>query len=391
MRTGSYSFVPLEKIIWGVPAVEALPREIEERRAARVFIVASGTLSRKTQVIDQIAHALAERYVGRFDECREHAPLESVVECLSAARRASPDLLVTIGGGTVIDTAKIVQLGLTHGVRTIDDLLVFANKPTPGPSKIRQLIVPTTLSGSEFTNSAGSLDVRKKLKVGFSKVDMSGQTIVLDPQLSLHTPEKLWYSTAIRSIDHAIESFCAVAANPYIRANTWQAVRLFFSSLRRTMQNPRDLDARLSSQEAVWLATPGLFRVPMGASHGISYLLGSIGGAPHGYTSCVTLPAVLRWNEPVNGDLQRELAEAIGEPSRSVADSLGALLDDLSLPRTLKDIGISPAMIPQIVEYALQSPVVAANPRPIKTEADVLEILELASYDVSRAGVIDGG
>ena len=379
MRTGSYSFVPLEKIVWGLPAVEALPREIEERSAERVFMVASGTLSRKTQVVDQLAQALGKRYVGRFDECREHAPLESVIECLSAARRASPDLLVTIGGGTVIDTAKIVQLGLTHGVRTIDDLLLLANKPTPGPSRIRQLIVPTTLSGSEFTNSAGSLDVRRKLKVGFSKVDMCGQTIVLDPQLSLHTPEKLWYSTAIRSIDHAIESFCAVAANRYIRANTSQAVRLFFSSLRRTMQNPRDLDARLSSQEAVWLATPGLFRVPMGASHGISYLLGSIGGAPHGYTSCVTLPAVLRWNEPVNGDLQRELAEAIREPGRSVADSLGALLDDLSLRRTLKDIGITPAMIPQIVEYALQSPIVAANPRPIKTEADVLEILELAS------------
>lgn len=379
MRTGSYSFVPLEKIIWGVPAIEALPREIEERWAARVFIVASGTLSRKTEVIDQVAHPLGKRYVGRFDECREHAPLESVIDCLSAAGRASPDLIVTIGGGSVIDTAKIVQLGLTHGIRTIDDLLAHANKSTTGPSTIRQLIAPTTLSGSEFTSSAGSLDMRKKLKVGFSSADMCGQTIVLDPGLSLHTPEKLCFSTAIRSLDHAIESFCAVAANPYIRANTWQAVRSFFSSLRRTRQNPHDLEARLSSQEAVWLATPGLFRVPMGASHGISYLLGSVGGAPHGYTSCVTLPAVLRWNEPVNGDLQRELAEAIGQPGRSVADSLGELLDDLNLPRTLKNIGITSAMIPQIVEYALQSPIVAANPRPIKTEADVLEILKLAS------------
>jgi maleylacetate reductase len=217
------------------------------------------------------------------------------------------------------------------------------------------------------------------LKVGFSTVDMCGQTIVLDPELSLQTPEKLWYSTAIRSVDHAIESFCAGASNPYIRANTWQAVRMFFSSLRRTKQNPHDLDARLSSQQAVWLATLGLFRVPMGASHGISYLLGSIGGAPHGYTSCVTLPAVLRWNELVNADFQREIAEAMGQPGGSVADSLGELLDDLSLPRTLKDIGIGPAMIPEIVKYALQSPVVAANPRPIKTEADVLEILKLAS------------
>ena len=185
--------------------------------------------------------------------------------------------------------------------------------------------------------------------------------------------------TGSSSIDHAIESFCAGASNPYIRANTWQAVRLLFSSLRRTRENPHDLDARLSSQQAVWLATQGLFRVPMGASHGISYLLGSIGGAPHGYTSCVTLPAVLRWNESVNGELQRELAEAIGEPGTSVADSLGELLDELSLPRTLKDIGIVAEMIPQIVKYALQSPIVATNPRPIKTEADVLEILKLAS------------
>ena len=379
IQTGSYSFVPIEKIIWGTAASEALPREIDARGAARVFIVASGTLSRKTETIDRVASALGNRYAGRFDECREHSPLESVIACLGAARRASPDLLVTIGGGSVIDTAKIVQLGLTHGINTLDELEERANKPTSGPSTIRQLIVPTTLSGSEFTNSAGSLDERRKLKVGFSTGDMCGQTIVLDPALSLHTPEKLWYSTAVRSIDHAIESFCAGASNPYIRANTWQAVRLLFSSLRRTREDPHDLDARLSSQQAVWLATQGLFRVPMGASHGISYLLGSIGGAPHGYTSCVTLPAVLRWNEPVNGYLQRELAEAIGEPGTSVADSLGELLDDLGLPRTLKDIGIVAEMIPQIVKYALQSSIVATNPRPIRTEADVLEILKLAS------------
>jgi hypothetical protein len=94
--------------------------------------------------MDRVASALGKRYAGRFDECREHSPLESVIACLGAVRRASPDLLVTIGGGSVIDTAKIVQLGLTHGIHTLDELLERANKPTPGPSKIRQLIVPTT-------------------------------------------------------------------------------------------------------------------------------------------------------------------------------------------------------------------------------------------------------
>ena len=146
MQTSSYSFVPIEKIIWGTAASEALPREIDARGAPRVFIVASGALSRKTETIGQVASALGKRYTGRFDECREHSPLESVIACLDAARRASPDLLVTIGGGSVIDTAKIVQLGLTHGIQTLEELMQRANKPTPEPSKIRQLIVPTTIS-----------------------------------------------------------------------------------------------------------------------------------------------------------------------------------------------------------------------------------------------------
>jgi alcohol dehydrogenase class IV len=127
----------------------------------------------------------------------------------------------------------------------------------------------------------------------FGRVEMDLGPYSYVPELTLLTPEGLWYSTAIRSLDHAIESYCAAAANPFIRATTWQAIRLFFSSLRTTRRDPSDLSARLASQ--VWLATTGLFRVPMGASHGISYLLGSVGGAPHGHTSCVTLPAVLRW------------------------------------------------------------------------------------------------
>jgi alcohol dehydrogenase class IV len=379
MDLGSYSYVPVEKIVWGTPAVEVVPAEVERLGAKRVFVIASGTLSRKTDAIDRLAQALGERYAGRFDECREHAPLESMIVCLTAVRRVMPDLILTIGGGTVIVTAKIMQLALTYNVQTLDDLMAFADKPTSALSKIRQIMVPTTLSGSEFTNTAGSLDIRKKLRVGFSAPDMCGKSIIFDPELTLLTPEALWYSTAIRSLDHAIESYCAAAANPFIRATTWQAIRLFFSSLRTTRRDPSDLSARLASQQAVWLATTGLFRVPMGASHGISYLLGSVGGAPHGHTSCVTLPAVLRWNEPVNAERQREIAEAIGEPGRSVAESLGSLLDELGLPRKLKDIGITQAMIPQIVQYALSSPVVAGNPRPVKTETDVMEILELAS------------
>lgn len=384
MRAGSYACMPVEKIVWGTPASEAVKVEVERLGAKRVFVVASGSLSRKTKVIDDLKVGLGDRFVGLFDRCREHSPMDSIFECLVEATAASPDLLLTVGGGSVIDTAKVVQFALSHDLRTFDELASHANKPSTRRSRLRQVIVPTTLSGSEWTNTAGSLDTKQKLKVGFIAPDLCGQVIVLDPVVTIHTPEGLWLSTAVRSIDHAIEGYCAAGDNPYIRANTTYALKMFFSALPRSKSNPSDFDARLEAQQAVWLATAGLARVPMGASHGIGYLLGSVGGASHGHTSCVLLPAVLRWNEPVNKNLQKELAAAMGDPNGNASQLLAGFLAKLGVPRTLKDIGITDAMIPQIVEYALKSTIVAANPRPIKTEQDVREILTLASSADAR-------
>jgi alcohol dehydrogenase class IV len=260
----------------------------------------------------------------------------------------------------------------------MDALLAFANKPTIEPSTVRQIIVPTTLSGAEFGNLAGALDTAKRLKTSFIAPDMVGRVIALDPWAAVHTPEWLWLSTAIRSVDHAIEGYCALRSNPFIRGTALHALRLFAQSLRRTRADSNDLEARLMSLQAVWLATSGLARVPMGASHGIGYLLGSMGGVPHGYTSCVMLPAVLRWNAAVNGDIQPPIAEALGRPDLSAADAVAVLLDDLQMPRTLKDVGIGDDLVPRIAEQAARSPAVANNPRPVRTPQDALEILALA-------------
>jgi alcohol dehydrogenase class IV len=379
MKQDSYEYVPLERVQWGSPSAEAVAAEIKRLTAQRVFIVSSRTLARKTDVVTTIREALGARDAGLFDECKEHTPLQTVLDCAEAVRQAAPDLILTIGGGSVIDTTKIVQLTLTHDIRNMASLLSYADRPTDIPSVIRQIIIPTTLSGSEFTSRAGGLDTSRKHKSIFTAPDMCGRVVILDPRITRYTPEWLWLSTAVRSIDHAIEGYCAVDANPFIRGTALHALRLLFSSLRRTKQDPTDLEARLKSQQAVWLATTGVFHVPMGASHGIGYLLGSMGGVPHGYTSCVMLPAVLRWNEAATAHLQRDVAEAIGMPNRSAADGLAALLDDLGLPRKLSDVGITNEMLPKIADRAIESPVVLANPRPIKSRADILEILSLAS------------
>jgi maleylacetate reductase len=118
--------------------------------------------------------------------------------------------------------------------------------------------------------------------------------------------------------------------------------------------------------------------VPMGASHGIGYVLGATYGVAHGHTSCVMLPAVLRWNSVVNGDRQRALADAMDQPNRQAADLIAELIKSLDQPTSLREVGIQREHFHDIAERALSYGPVRKNPRPIRTKNDVMEILELA-------------
>ncbi len=378
MRPGTYDYVPIERIVWGKPAAEAVPAEADRLGAQRVFTVASGTMSRKTDVVRGLRKALGARDAGLFDECREHAPLESIIACAEAARAAKPDLILTVGGGTPIDTVKIVQLCLTHDIRDIDALRSFAGKPTSKPSRVRQVIVPTTLSAGEYSSVAGGTDTAKKLKEMYQAPDMCGRAIILDPSATLHTPEWLWLSTAIRALDHAVEGYSSPLTNALVQATALHAMRLLPPALKRTKTEANDLEARHQAQMAVWLAATSLGRVPMGASHGIGYLLGTMAGVPHGYTSCVMLPAVLKWNEPATGALQKDIAASLGAPQASASKAVAQLLDKLGLPRRLSDVGVREDQIPAIAERAAQHPVVRSNPRPVRSATDAEEILRLA-------------
>jgi alcohol dehydrogenase class IV len=379
MQSGHYRNVPIDKIVWGTRAANAVASEVKALDASRVFIVASGTLSRSTNEIAKVRDALGERFAGLFDRCREHTPLESVIECAAAARQAKADLIVTVGGGTPIDTVKIVQLCLTQGLETVEALLAIAGKPSTTPSVVRQIVVPTTLSGGEYSTLAGGTDTKRKMKDSYIGHDLCARVVVLDPSIATHTPEWLWLSTAIRAVDHAVEGYCAPATNPLVQATALRALSLFAKSLPRTKQEPGDLEARLQSQMAVWLAAQSLGRVSMGASHGIGYLLGTMCGVPHGYTSCVMLPAVLAWSASAAPEAQTDIARAVGRPGEAASIAIGDLIASLGLPRHLSDVGVTQDRFAEIAERAARHPVVRANVRPVRDAFDVMEILKLAA------------
>ena len=375
----SYDYSPLERVIWNKDHLEGILDEVERQGAERIFIVASRTLSTKTEEIIKLRKALGKKFVGLFDSCKEHSPLENILECALKAKESQTDLIVTIGGGSPIDTVKIVQLCITKNISTPVELLSMVGTTYRDPSFIRQIAVPTTLSGGEYSSIAGGTDTNKQLKVRFSGYDLCPKTIILDPKLSLHTPEWLWLSTAIRSVDHAIEGFCSTSNNPLIPLNTMHSLKLFSKCLRETKKDPRNLEARLMAQQAVWITCKNLGSVPMGASHGIGYLLGTIGAVPHGLTSCVMLPAVLKWNEGYLGQKQQIISDALEDPGSTASQAVTNLLKDLGLPITLSEVGIKKGQWDQIAKYGKNHPVVQTNPRPINSHSDILEILELAS------------
>jgi len=153
---------------------------------------------------------------------------------------------------------------------------------------------------------------------------------------------------------------------------------MFGRCLTRNKERPGDLDARLESQQAVWLASSGIGRVNYGASHGIGHALGGVAGVPHGHTSCVMLPAVLRYNASVNADRQSLVAEALGRPGAAGAEAVGDLIASLGMPRTLRDVGVRREQFDRIAEVAAENFWVKTNPRPIRGPSDVREILEKA-------------
>lgn len=383
----TFQFLRQERVTYGRPAAEAVLEEAERAGAARILVVASRSLLTWTPVVDRIESALGPRLAGRFDGCREHTPIETVIACASRARDLSADLIVSIGGGTVIDTVKATLLCLSENINETEGLLEKAVAldeegkpvlPRVGPSPVRQIAVPTTLSGAEFSNLAGVTDPARGIKDAYLSPDAVPLAVVLDPAATLYTPRDLWLSTGIRAVDHAVESVCSAAPNALTDATCLHALRLFAEALPRSSEAPEDTAARLECQLAVWLAAFGIARVPYGASHGIGHQLGAVAGMLHGVTSCVMLPAVLRYNKPATAAQQAAIAGALGDPDGDAADLVEALVTRLGLPTRLRDVGVTEDQLDQIAEGSLGNMMVRSNPRPISDISQVLDILQLA-------------
>jgi maleylacetate reductase len=384
VHQGRVVFGAMDEVVFGRPAAQAVVEQVDRLRASRAFLMVSGTLNRETDEIEKIRNSLGSRCAATFDAMPPHTPREAVIAAAEQARAASADLIVTVGGGSITDGAKAVQLCLANDVRTVDDIdKVRANRgvvpPMAAPS-MRQISVPTTIAGGEFSALAGVTNQRTKVKEMLRHELVMPRAVILDPAVTLHTPEWLWLSTGIRAVDHCVEGLCSHEAHPYADAQALKGLSMLTQALPRVKADPNDLDARMDCQIGTWLSMGPLSSgVPMGASHGIGYVLGAEFGVPHGYTSCVMLPSVMRWNKLDNADRQALVSAAMGRPGKDAADVLDSFIRDLGLPRSLPEVGIGPEQFDRIAQQAMATPWIPRNPRKIDGPAQVREILVLAA------------
>ena len=387
IRPRSIENLRLERVHLGVALTEAVEAEAEVRGAERVVVVASKTLSRETSVVGAVEAALGSRHAGRFDETREHVPRDAVLELARFLREREADLVLTIGGGTPIDTVKMALLCLAEGVNEPAELARFAisvrddgsrHTPDVASPPLRQIAAPTTLSGAEFSDLSGCVDPETQTKQLFSGREIGPAAVILDPAITLATPMPLWLSTGVRAIDHAVETLCSTSPEPVADAGALESLRLLGRSLPRTAEKPDDLEARLDSQTGVWLACAGLNRVPYGASHGIGHQLGAVSAVPHGYTSCVMLPHVLDFNVAQTTEAQQRIAEALGAAGSPAGDTVRKLVAELGLPTRLRDVGVEKHHFEAIATGAMSNAWVRANPRPIEAAEQIVGILERA-------------
>ncbi|MEQ3672878.1 iron-containing alcohol dehydrogenase [Pseudophaeobacter sp.] len=388
LTAGMVGMTSTERVRFGEPAADALRAEAEMLGAERVVLIASKSLVENTDEITKIETALGARHAATFSGVEPHVPRDNVMEATEVARKANADLIVSVGGGSVTDCAKIVPVMLKHNVRTTKDMDAYHITvddagamviPQFESQDIRTLCVPTTLSGGEFNPLSGATDPETKHKQGYQERMMAPVTVILDPALTVHTPEWLWLSTGVRGVDHAIETLQSFQSNDFCDGLAQSALRLLVEGLPRSKADPADLEARMKCQIGVWQSMlPIIAGVPMGASHSIGHVLGGLCDVPHGYTSCVMSPFVLQWNETINGDRQAPIRAIFGEGGTAASKQVDQFIADLGMPRSLTAVGVKAEQLQKIAEYTMDDIWGKTNPRQISEPSDVMQILELA-------------
>jgi alcohol dehydrogenase len=359
---------------------------------SRAFVVADPALT-ETEYFEQAIAQLrdAEIEVKVAADIEPELPVEALHDIAAHAERFAPDVIVAWGGGSALDAGKLVALLITHAGELPD---YYGENRVPGPV-VPVVAVPTTAgTGSEVTPVAVVSDSSRELKVGVSSPHLIPHAAIVDPDLTLGAPTTVTAYSGIDALVHAIESYTAKELMPsfddtlpvFIGRNALsaplsiEAVRMIGSSLESAVSSPEDHVARNSMAQGSLLAGIAFGNSGTHLSHAIQYPLGAYTRTPHGLGTGLLLPYVLEACKHAIFDRLADIGQALGvsPDAQSAIERIVEINNNIGLPPTLADIGITRADLPRIADLSLASErLTAIAPIPVDS-ALMTRILEAA-------------
>lgn len=362
----AYEFSPPapRRVMGGVDSLRRLWDLSEDLGATRVVVITSPSLVKQKHLLKQVEGILGAKHVGTFSEVRPHSPIDSVRAAAELVSSLNADAVVSLGGGSSIDTAKGV---------------VWYADEQSSVAPLLHIAIPSTLSGAEYTTDAGLTFPEGKRVHRHSRIVPPG--VILDPAVAATVPLEFLQTSLLNALAHCLEGLVSIGASPMTDAAYTHGIRLL-------NQSHKILDTdkgRYLAQGGAALAA--IHQVPVGLAHALVHVVGGKFKTPHAATHAIMGPAVMRFNLPYLAGRQRQIAEAFGVSTTDLSDHEAAweavkaareIATNLGVPPGLKDLGVPEDRLFEVAEEVPNDPCFATNPKQIESIDETMTALRWA-------------
>ena len=379
--------VRVPRTLIGINASEQVGAIAKELGAKKVLIVTdAGVIA--AGLIDGVKASLKRENIAFevFDHCPTSAPLSAIHQCSISIEDEECNLIVGIGGGSVMDLAKLATIVAAHGGDA--NVLLEPNKIKAGG--LPKIFLPTTSgTGSEWSNSAVFTNEAAKRKMPLRHDYLWADAAIIDPLLTLNLPPSVTADTGMDALSHAIEGYTSLKANIVADMFAEKAIQLIAENLRIAYaRGSKHIESRYNMAIAAGLAMLAMRSSASYIVHSLSYPLGLKTGLSHGGACSLMLPYVMEFNLIGNSAKFARVAELMGESTEGLClgekaqksvEAVKHLATDIGLPQRLGEVGVSKDDIPEVVDYifTFHSYQIETNPREL-TREDAEKILEAA-------------
>lgn len=374
----NFNYFAPTKVIFGVGSIAELPMEVGLLGKKAFLVTDQGLI--ETGLVDEVKKKIGDLLVGVYADVPQDSGMGVVDLGAERALAAGADVIVSLGGGSVIDTAKGMCIVMREGgsLREYQGMQMLTRPQTP------HVVIPTTAgTGSEVTSGAVVMDKKQGQKIIIFEYFNTPRVAVLDPRMTAKLPPNLTASTGMDALTHAVESYVSQQRNPISDAAALHAIRLIAKYLPLAVANGSDLAARGQMQIAALLAGWAFSNAMVGLVHAMAHSLGAVTGTPHGLANAMLLPHVMRYNRDEIPELSADIAAAMGDSiegldgeqaAETAIQAIEALIEQIGLPRQLRDIGIEKNVLEKCAELSLADGSIVYNPKIVVDAEEVLSI-----------------